>query len=54
MLTDGLIDSDIIHLDIAGKSIIVLDTITAAIELLEKKSSIYSGRSVHHSCHNIP
>ncbi|KAG6899467.1 hypothetical protein C0993_010110 [Termitomyces sp. T159_Od127] len=38
------LDSDIIHVDVAGKSIIVLDTIAAATELLEKRSSIYSGR----------
>ncbi|KAG6908816.1 hypothetical protein DXG01_003169 [Tephrocybe rancida] len=38
------VGSDIIHLDVLGKSIIVLDTAEAATELLEKKSSIYSGR----------
>lgn len=37
-------DSDIIHLDLAGTSIVVLDTAEAAMELLEKRSSIYSGR----------
>lgn len=37
-------DSDIIHLDVAGTSIIVLDTAEAATELLEKRSSLYSGR----------
>ncbi|KAG6908814.1 hypothetical protein DXG01_003167 [Tephrocybe rancida] len=36
--------SDIIHLDVAGQSIIVLDTAEVATELLEKRSSIYSGR----------
>lgn len=44
--------SDIIHLNLAGKSIIVLDTIAATTELLEKRSLIYSGRSAHHSCVN--
>ncbi|RDB18406.1 hypothetical protein Hypma_000372 [Hypsizygus marmoreus] len=37
--------SDIIHLDVAGTSIVVLDTAEAATELLEKRSSIYSGRA---------
>ncbi|KAG6908818.1 hypothetical protein DXG01_003171 [Tephrocybe rancida] len=37
--------SDIIHLDIAGTSIIVLDNAHLATELLEKRSSIYSGRA---------
>ncbi|RDB21839.1 hypothetical protein Hypma_010803 [Hypsizygus marmoreus] len=37
-------DSDIIHLKIAGMSVIVLDTAEAAFELLERRSSIYSGR----------
>ncbi|GLB38676.1 putative cytochrome P450 family protein [Lyophyllum shimeji] len=37
-------DSDVIHLNSWGTSIIVLDTAEAAIELLEKRSSIYSGR----------
>ncbi|KAF8068005.1 cytochrome P450 [Lyophyllum atratum] len=37
-------DSDIIHLNVAGTSIIILDTAEAAMELLEKRSSLYSGR----------
>ncbi|KAG6819404.1 hypothetical protein H0H93_012134 [Arthromyces matolae] len=37
-------DSDIIHLDIAGTAIIVLDTAQAATELLQKRSAIYSSR----------
>ncbi|KAG6809315.1 hypothetical protein H0H92_000727 [Tricholoma furcatifolium] len=37
--------SDIIHLDVAGTSIIVLDNVHLATELLEKRSSIYSGRA---------
>ncbi|TFK33964.1 cytochrome P450 [Crucibulum laeve] len=36
--------TDIIHLDIAGTSIIVLDSYEAAWELFEKRSSIYSGK----------
>ncbi|GLB42757.1 putative cytochrome P450 family protein [Lyophyllum shimeji] len=36
--------SDIIHMDVAGTSIIVIDTAEVATDLLEKRSSIYSGR----------
>jgi len=39
-----LTDSDIIHLSVAGTSLVVLDTSEAATELLEKRSSIYSDR----------
>ncbi|KAF8954906.1 cytochrome P450 [Flammula alnicola] len=39
------LDTDILHLDVAGTHIVVLGTHQAAIELLEKKSSLYSGRS---------
>ncbi|KAJ7142248.1 cytochrome P450 [Mycena epipterygia] len=38
-------NSDIIQLDLAGKSIIVLSSLEATDDLLEKRSSIYSGRS---------
>ncbi|KAL1672543.1 cytochrome P450 [Schizophyllum commune] len=37
-------DTDIIHLDVAGKSIVVLDSYESAIELLEKRSKVYSDR----------
>ena len=37
-------DTDIIHLDVAGKSIVVLDSYEAAVELLEKRSKVYSDR----------
>lgn len=37
-------DTDILHLDLCGQSIIVLDTYESCIELLEKRSSKYSGR----------
>jgi len=39
------LDTDILYLNIAGQSIVVLDTVEAATELLEKRSSIYSGRA---------
>ncbi|KAF8157041.1 cytochrome P450 [Crassisporium funariophilum] len=38
------LDTDILHLDVAGTSIIVLGTYDAAVELLEKRSTIHSGR----------
>ncbi|KAJ7065510.1 cytochrome P450 [Mycena amicta] len=37
-------NSDIIHLDVAGTSIIVLDSVAAVRELFERRSSIYSDR----------
>ncbi|KAJ7625702.1 cytochrome P450 [Roridomyces roridus] len=37
-------DSDIIHLDLAGKSVIVLGSGEATTDLLEKRSAIYSDR----------
>ncbi len=39
-------DTDILYLNVAGTSLVVLDTSEAAMELLEKRSSIYSGRSL--------
>ncbi|PFH47283.1 hypothetical protein AMATHDRAFT_77275 [Amanita thiersii Skay4041] len=36
--------TDILHLDMMGTSLIILDTAEAAMELLEKRSAIYSGR----------
>ena len=45
MLTSSsLADTDIIHLDVVGKSIVVLDSYEAAVELLEKRSKMYSDR----------
>lgn len=38
--------SDIIHLNIAGSSLVVVDTAEAANELFDKRSSIYSSRYV--------
>ncbi|PPQ79328.1 hypothetical protein CVT25_002558 [Psilocybe cyanescens] len=38
-------DTDIIYLDIAGSKMIVLDTVDAAFELLEKRSAKYSSRA---------
>jgi len=40
------VDSDIIHLNAAGTSMIVLNSVQAAKDLMEKRSSIYSTRYV--------
>ncbi|KAF7298616.1 Cytochrome P450 [Mycena indigotica] len=37
-------NSDIIHLDVAGMSVVVLSSLEANIDLLEKRSTIYSDR----------
>ncbi|KAK0200298.1 cytochrome P450 [Desarmillaria ectypa] len=37
-------DTDIIHFDVAGTSIVVLNTVKAATELLDNRSAIYSSR----------
>ncbi|KAF4616642.1 hypothetical protein D9613_008328 [Agrocybe pediades] len=39
------LDTDILHVNIAGTNIIVLDKFEVANELFEKRSSIYSGRA---------
>jgi hypothetical protein len=39
-------DTDILYLNIAGTEIVVLDTSKVATDLLENRSSIYSGRLV--------
>ncbi|KAJ7829406.1 cytochrome P450 [Mycena olivaceomarginata] len=39
------IDSDVLHLNVAGTSIIVLSSAEAANDLLEKKANIYSDRA---------
>jgi len=38
-------DTDVLYLNVAGTSLVVLDSAEASLELLEKRSSIYSGRS---------
>lgn len=40
------LDTEIFHLEVPGTSTIVLDTYEAAVELLEKRSRMYSGRCV--------
>jgi hypothetical protein len=39
-------DSDIIHLNLAGQSVIVLSSLEATEALLEKRSALYSDRRV--------
>ena len=46
-------DSDIIFLNVAGRGVIVLDSSEAAIELLERRSSIYSGRPAMPMIHDV-
>jgi len=40
----SITETDILYLNVAGQSIIVLDTFEAANELLERRSSLYSSR----------
>lgn len=40
------LDSDVIHLDIFGTHLVILNSLEAASELLEKRSAIYSSRLV--------
>ncbi len=48
MLTAGRVatDSDIIHLNLAGTPVIVVNSAQAAHDLFEKRSSLYSDRYV--------
>jgi len=39
------LDTDIMYLNLAGQSVVVLDTAEAVTDLFEKRSSIYSGRA---------
>ncbi|KJA22222.1 hypothetical protein HYPSUDRAFT_202249 [Hypholoma sublateritium FD-334 SS-4] len=45
--------TDILYLNVAGTRIIVLDTIEAATDLLEKRSVIYSGRTRLIMCNEL-
>jgi hypothetical protein len=38
------VDSDIIHANVLGQSIIVIDKYDTAVDLLEKRSGVYSSR----------
>ena len=42
----SFIDTDILRLSALGTNIIVLDSLKAAKELLDKRANIYSGRHV--------
>lgn len=46
LINPRFIDTDIIHVNVAGTSIIVLDTAEAVTELFERRSSQYSNRLV--------
>ena len=45
-LTVGVKDSDILHFGLPGLSIVVLNSQEAAVELLDRRSALYSSRSV--------
>src|ERR1700733_6142749 len=45
--------SEIIHFDIFGSSVVVVNSAEAAHELFEKRSLIYSDRLVQIICHNF-
>ncbi|KAJ7189269.1 cytochrome P450 [Mycena filopes] len=45
--------SDILHFNLAGKSLVVLSSWTAADDLLERRSSIYSDRSSFPMLHDL-
>ncbi|KAJ7200308.1 cytochrome P450 [Mycena pura] len=47
-------DSDIIYLDVAGTPIVVLSSMEAATELLEKRSNIYSDRQLQEHTARLP
>ena len=42
----GVAETDILYLNIAGMDVIVLDSSKVATDLLETRSSLYSGRFV--------
>jgi hypothetical protein len=46
-----LLGSDLIHLNLLGTHVVVLNTAQAAAELLDKKSSIYSDRCAQGAVH---
>ena len=45
-LFDLYIGSDIVYTDVLGQSIIVIDKYETAVEILDKRSGIYSSRYV--------
>lgn len=43
-LFDASIESDIIHLNVCGTRIIVLNSLKVVVDLFDKRSAIYSSR----------
>lgn len=41
-----MVETDILYLNLAGMDVVVLDTAKVATDLLESKSSLYSGRLI--------
>lgn len=46
-LSNFVVDSDVLHLTVAGTHLVVVNSQEAAIELFEKRSAIYSDRVRH-------
>lgn len=44
---DVTFEGDVIHLNVVGNHVVVLNSQAAASDLLEKKSAIYSSRGRH-------
>ncbi|TFK41783.1 cytochrome P450 [Crucibulum laeve] len=47
------LNSDIIHLDVAGRSLVVINSMKIANDLLDKRSSIYSDRPILPMLHDL-
>lgn len=43
----ALTESDIIYVNLGGQPVIILNTLEANLEILEKRSAIYSSRLAH-------
>lgn len=48
--TDNVQGSDVIHLNVLGTSIIVLNSVDACVDLLDKRGASYSCRYVIRTC----
>jgi hypothetical protein len=46
--------SDIIHMSVLGQSVIIINKYETAVEILDKRSGIYSSRSVSITLYSFP
>ena len=46
--------SDIIYTNVLGQSIVIIDKYETAVEILDKRSGIYSSRCVYHAALHTP